>query len=136
MIPSSQFSSCWICHWTFSWVQFLSNKLKLIRFLQWKDYKSILLFALCIMPGVAPLGGLGGGGFSPHTFLLSNHFLFSTKKFLYANKQNQISRWAEKKVYSKHKTIQSLRIFWKLKSSITNKLKITFHRKKEQRRQK
>ena len=36
----------WICNGTFSWVQFLSNKLELIRFLQCKDYKNILLFAL------------------------------------------------------------------------------------------
>ena len=33
----------------FSWVQFLSNKLELICFLQCKDYKNILLFALRIM---------------------------------------------------------------------------------------
>ena len=46
-IPLIQLSPCWICNWTFSWVQFLSNKLELIRFLQCKDYKNILLFALC-----------------------------------------------------------------------------------------
>ena len=46
---SSKSTPCWICNWTFSWVQFLSNKLELVCFLQCNDYKKILLFALCIM---------------------------------------------------------------------------------------
>ena len=33
---SSKSTPCWRCNWTFSWVQFLSNKLKLIRFLRCK----------------------------------------------------------------------------------------------------
>ena len=47
----------------------------------------------------APLGGLGGG-FSPSTFLLSNRFLF----------WDQDKPLSRKRVYSKHKSIQSLRI--------------------------
>ena len=41
-----QLSPYWICSWTFSWVQFLSNKLELVHFLPCKDYKNVLLFAL------------------------------------------------------------------------------------------
>ena len=33
---SSKSTPCWRCNWTFSWVQFLSNKLKLIHFLRCK----------------------------------------------------------------------------------------------------
>ena len=50
----------------------------------------------------------GLGGFSPPTFLLSDHFLFSAKKCLYANKRNQDKSVSQKRVYSKHKSIQSL----------------------------
>ena len=56
--------------------------------------------------GAAPLGVWGG--FSPPTFLLSDHFLFSAKKCLYANKRNQDKPLSQKRVYSKHKSIQSL----------------------------
>ena len=45
-----------------------------------------------------------------HTFLLSNHFLFSAKKYLYASKRNQDKPLCRKRVYSKHKSIQSLRM--------------------------
>ena len=45
-----------------------------------------------------------------HTFLLSNHFLFSAKKYLYANKRNQDKPLSRKRIYSKHKSIQSLRM--------------------------
>ena len=44
------------------------------------------------------------------TFLLSDHFLFSAKKCLYANQRNQDKLLSRKRVYSKHKSIQSLRI--------------------------
>ena len=37
---SSKSTPCWRCNWTFSWVQFLSNKLKLIRFLRCKITKT------------------------------------------------------------------------------------------------
>ena len=43
-------------------------------------------------------------------FLLSNYFLFSVKKRLYANKRNQDKPLSRKRVYSKHKSIQSLRM--------------------------
>ena len=57
----------------------------------------------------APLEGLGG--FSPPpTFLLSNHFLFFAEKCLYANKRDQDKPLSRKRVYSKHKSIQSLRM--------------------------
>ena len=46
----------------------------------------------------------------PPTFLLSNHFLFSAKKCLYANKRIQDKPLSRKRVYSKHKSIQSLRM--------------------------
>ena len=46
----------------------------------------------------------------PHTFLLSNHFLFYAKKYFYANKRNQGKPLCRKRVYSKHKSIQSLRM--------------------------
>ena len=51
-----------------------------------------------------------GGGFSPPTFLLSNRFLLSAKKCLYANKQNQDKPLSRKRVYLKDKPMQSLRI--------------------------
>ena len=47
---------------------------------------------------------------SPSTFLLSNHFLFSAKKCLYANKRNQDEPLSRRRVYSKHTFIQSLRM--------------------------
>ena len=47
-IPPSQLSPCRRSDWTFSWVQFLSNKLKLIRFLRCKITRtSIFLLILC-----------------------------------------------------------------------------------------
>ena len=66
----------------------------------------------CKLAGAALLGGLGGG-FSPPplpTFLLSNQFLFSAKKCLYANKRNEDKPLSQKRVYSKHICILSLRI--------------------------
>ena len=45
---SSKSTPCWRCNWTFSWVQFLSNKLKLIRFLRCKITRtSFFLLILC-----------------------------------------------------------------------------------------
>ena len=61
-----------------------------------------------VFSGAVPLGRLGGG--APPCFLLSNHFLFSAKKCLYANKRNQDKPLSRKRVYSKHKSIQSLRM--------------------------
>ena len=50
---SSKSTLCWRCNWTFSWVQFLSNKLKLIRFLKCKITRtSFLLFMLCVLISV------------------------------------------------------------------------------------
>ena len=52
MIPLSQLSSCWIWHLTFSWAQFLSNKLEFFvsyssfHLLTIQSYKNILVFAL------------------------------------------------------------------------------------------
>ena len=46
-IPPSQLSSCRRCSWTFSWVQFLSNKLKLICFLRCKITRISFFFCLC-----------------------------------------------------------------------------------------
>ena len=43
-------------------------------------------------------------------FLVSNHFLFSAKKCLYGNKRNQDKPLSWKRVYSKHKPVQSLRM--------------------------
>ena len=47
---SSKSTPCWRCNWTFSWVQFLSNKLKLIRFLRCKITRTFFFFAhaLCL----------------------------------------------------------------------------------------
>ena len=47
---SSKSTPCWRCNWTFSWVQFLSNKLKLIRFLRCKITRtSFFLLMLCVL---------------------------------------------------------------------------------------
>ena len=49
-IPPSQLSPCWRCDWTFSWMQFLSNKLKPIRFLRCKITRtSFFLLILCVL---------------------------------------------------------------------------------------
>ena len=47
-IPPSQLSSCRRCSWTFSWVQFLSNKLKLICFLRCKITRISFFFAYAL----------------------------------------------------------------------------------------
>ena len=45
---SSKSTPCWRCNWTFSWVQFLSNKLKFICFLRCKITRtSFFLLMLC-----------------------------------------------------------------------------------------
>ena len=50
---SSKSTPCWTCNWTFSWVQFLSNKLKIIRFLRCKITRiSFFLLMLCVLISV------------------------------------------------------------------------------------
>ena len=60
--------------------------------------------------GGATRGAAEALAFLPPTFLLSNHFLFFEKKCLHANKRDQDKPLSRKKVYSKHKSIQSLRM--------------------------
>ena len=61
---------------------------------------------LNLMKGHSPCEYRGGA-----TFLLSNnHFLFFAKKCLYASKRIQNKSLSRKRVYSKHKSIQSVRM--------------------------
>ena len=86
-----------ICHLPtkrFVWVFDVTDCTNGFSILQ--SYHQVVMY-----PGTAPLEGL---------FCWVIIFLFSAKKCLYANKRNKDKPLSRKRVYSKHKSIQSLKM--------------------------